>query len=109
MAEYRKKPILIEAIQLNMYTRWNNCYWPTWLNIAWHTEGEGGVWPDSDKPNNPEHGFADDLCVGTKEGVMRCPIGWYIIKGIAGELYSCDPNIFNSTYDMVEETECQTK
>lgn len=104
MAKYRKKPVVIEAFQMTSYTRWNNCYWPTWLNIAWNTEGEGGIWPDPDDEKRTEgHESADAVCIGTKEGVMRCPLGWWVIQGIVGEIYSCKPDIFAATYELVEE------
>jgi hypothetical protein len=42
-----------------------------------------------------------DLFIVTKEGSMQVPIGNYIICGIAGEFYSCDPAIFRATYEEV--------
>ena len=37
--------------------------------------------------------------IQTLEGVMQADIGDYIIKGVAGEIYPCKPNIFNETYE----------
>lgn len=34
---------------------------------------------------------------------MKCSVMDYIIKGIAGELYACKPDIFKKTYEKVEE------
>ena len=39
----------------------------------------------------------------TLEGDMRCPVGNYIIRGLHGELYSCEPRIFKETYEGVDE------
>jgi len=103
MAKYRKKPVVIEAFQLTLQSRWDNSEWPNWAHKAWNTDGEGGLWPDPDNPPNPKQKSADDLCIGTKEGVMHCPIGWWIIKGIVGEIYSCAPDIFEATYEKVDD------
>ena len=34
---------------------------------------------------------------------MTANVGDYIIKGISGEFYPCKPNIFDATYQLVEE------
>lgn len=105
MARYRTKQIEHETFQMTPYTRWNNCYWPTWLSIAWNTEGEGGVWPDPDDEKRTEgHESADAVCIGTIEGVVRCPIGYWIIQGVCGDLWCCNPNYFQGAYELVEET-----
>ena len=36
--------------------------------------------------------------VATAEGVMHAPQGWWIIRGVAGEFYPCDPAVFAATY-----------
>jgi hypothetical protein len=38
----------------------------------------------------------------TLEGVMRCNIGDWIIRGVKGELYPCKPDIFEATYEEVD-------
>ena len=47
--------------------------------------------------------LADGLKIETLEGVITASIGDYIIKGVKGEFYPCDPEIFALTYDLVEE------
>ena len=44
------------------------------------------------------------LIILTLEGEMVAAIGWQIIKGVQGEFYPCDPDIFAATYDAVEIT-----
>lgn len=44
-----------------------------------------------------------ELDIETLEGVMHANIGDYIITGINGEKYPCKPNIFEKTYEPVEE------
>jgi len=41
--------------------------------------------------------------IHTLKGSMRADIGDWIIRGIKGELYSCKPDIFEATYEPVEE------
>lgn len=41
--------------------------------------------------------------VETLEGVMQASPGDYIITGVDGEEYPCKPDIFEKTYDLVEE------
>jgi hypothetical protein len=77
---YRKKPVLIEAMRL------------TPLNIEDVEAFVGG-----DAGMHPEGG----LVIATLEGPMRARIGWYIIKGVNGEFYPCDPDVFAKTYERV--------
>lgn len=41
--------------------------------------------------------------VETKEGIMKGKKGDFLIKGIKGELYPCDADIFIKTYDDAED------
>ena len=41
--------------------------------------------------------------VETMEGVMKGKAGDFLMKGIDGELYVCDRDIFFRTYDIVED------
>ena len=42
-------------------------------------------------------------CIQTKEGVMWCPLGYWVITGVEGEKYSCAPEIFDKTYDIITD------
>lgn len=103
MTQYRTKQVKHDVFHLTPESRWDNSEWPNWLNKAWNTDGEGGLWPDPDAKQNPEQQSADDLCIGTKEGVMRCPIGYWIILGKSGEIWCCDPEYFDSAYEEVAD------
>ncbi len=92
--QYRKKPVVIEAYlydgnELNAF-RWEALLPnrnPETKLIMW--DGKNGL----------------GLYVSTLEGIMFIPVGNYIIMGVRGELYSCEPNIFNETYEeCVDET-----
>lgn len=42
--------------------------------------------------------------ITTLEGVMTANPGDIIIEGVNGERYPCKPDIFDQTYESVEET-----
>ena len=48
------------------------------------------------------------LFISTLEGIMRADIGDWIITGIRGEQYPCKPDVFEKTYEAVEESTCLT-
>ena len=82
MPMFTKKPVAVEAIQ------WTG---KNWAEIERFTEGRA------------EMIFASfTMVVHTREGRLYAPCDSWIIKGIAGEVYPCDPDIFKATYDPVE-------
>jgi len=95
MAKYRKKPVVIEALQLT---------WDNWSEMC-DFVGVGRL--DESKPE----GFMkkDDerihMFIPTLEGVMEADEYDWIIKGVKGEFYPCKPVIFDLTYEKVEEDE----
>ena len=46
-----------------------------------------------------------ELDIETLEGTMHASVGDYIITGVRGEQYPCKPDIFEQTYEPVEEME----
>lgn len=88
MAQYRKKPVVIEAIQWRLEDDINKVI--EWLgdNLI-QEERDGcavvGTW------------------VKTLEGNMMVSYGDYIIQGVNGEFYPCKPDIFNKTYELVKD------
>ena len=97
MYKFRKKPIVIEAFQMTKERRWDNQDWPEWLNEAGNLEpGEVGCfWC-----GKPEH---EKLYISTLEGDHVVSYGDYIIRGVQGELCPCKPEIFEATYEAVDE------
>ena len=92
---YRKKPVIVEAFQYDGDFRDKDGV-PKWAVDAYN---EGVLFFRSlqfDKPSR-------ELVIETLEGDMRCPVGNYIIRGLHGELYSCEPRIFKETYEGVDE------
>ena len=46
-----------------------------------------------------------ELDIETLEGVMHASVGDYIITGVNGEKYPCKPDIFEKTYELVNDYE----
>lgn len=90
--KYRKKPVVIEAWQYKDKTPDEVRDFSTeWIKDAFK---KGIIHYDKDEMN---------LFIDTLEGTHRVSDGDYIIKGINGELYPCKPDIFEKTYESVEE------
>lgn len=47
--------------------------------------------------------FDSHMVVHTLEGDMRADIGDWIIRGVNGEFYPCEPDIFAATYEVVTD------
>ena len=84
---YRKKPVVIRAIQFNGHN---------WAECEDFIAGEPLMHPQW----MMEY---DHLDIRTLEGVMRADVGDYIIKGVMGECYPCKPEIFEKTYEEVKQ------
>lgn len=84
MPKFRKKPVVIEAIQ------WNGS------EQSWNSIVDMGCNPDQTSD------MLDSISITTPEGVMTASLNDYIIKGVKGEFYPCKPDIFEATYDYVE-------
>ena len=89
MAKYRKKPVVIEAIQFDGINH-NEIREFMGLELSIQTmSGELSVKSTFD--------------IKTLEGVMQAQKGDYIIKGVQGEFYPCKPDIFIETYEKVSD------
>jgi hypothetical protein len=89
MKKYRKKPVVIEAIELNRRHSDMAVEFVGKENIENYNLGE----------------FAEDSCyieIKTLEGTMTASEGDWIIKGIKGEFYPCKPDIFEATYEKAD-------
>lgn len=47
--------------------------------------------------------FLEGLRIDTLEGSMLGDAGDWVIRGLHGEYYFCKPDIFEKTYEVVEE------
>ena len=85
MAQYRKKPVVIEAIQFNGHldnaediNKWSN--YKVKIDVI---------------------GDLIKMSIPTLEGDMIASKGDFIIKGVKGEFYPCKPDIFEATYEKI--------
>ena len=79
--KYRKKPIVIEAMQ-------------------WH----GDNFQELEEFGSERHIISNPdgtLTIGTLEGNHLAQKGDWIIKGIKGEVYPCKNDVFEMTYEEV--------
>lgn len=84
MAFYRKKPVVIEAVQFR----------------------------SGEQPHELAQDVIDGrlrycmdgtMLIKTLEGSMMASSGDWIIRGVKGELYPCKPDIFAATYEPVTD------
>ena len=92
MPTFRKKPVIIEAIQ-----------W-TGNNLQEIIAFLG----DSNIQNDKNHYLEESrlpggLIIKTLEGEHQAAIGDWIIKGVQGEHYPCKPDVFDATYEPVNQ------
>ena len=99
---FRKKPVVIEAIQLR---------WDTWNEMC-EFAGVGklidgkpeGCYVDKDgKALTGDGQWSEEmgLLIPTLEGLHLARQNDWVIKGVKGELYPCKPDIFEQTYEPV--------
>lgn len=88
MAQYRKKPVVVSAVQFDGNYR---C-----LDIFSINEVKDFIMGLDYKGN-------DCIKIPTLEGLMTAYIGDYIIRGVKGEYYPCKPDIFEATYEKVTD------
>ncbi len=96
MSLYRKKPVVIEAIQ---WTGENGDEIADFLGRE--NQGVGG-WMFTNQTQWTPLAFV----IHTLEGDHRADVGDWIIKGVKGEFYPCKPAIFDLTYEAVGEGSC---
>lgn len=85
MTKYRKKPIVVEAEQ------W---FPPDWEgHYSKYANRLGVYWEE----------WGKEFRINTLEGSHKVSSGDWIITGVKGEKYPCKPDIFEITYELVED------
>ena len=87
MPRYRKKPVVIEAVQFTGENYDDIIEFTGNQAIIGLPTGEG----------------SECMTIPTLEGPMVASPGDYIICGIAGEFYPCKPDIFEGSYILIDE------
>jgi hypothetical protein len=88
MSLYRKKPVVIEALQWDgTYDSYDKLHarWPNLENAS--------------LTHRPHERTIQYWSIRTLEGQHIVSKGDYIIKGVKGEFYPCKPDIFEMTYE----------
>ena len=106
MAFYRKKPVMIEAVQFESVSFAGQGHYsinfdtvadlPKWLRNAMM---DGDIVPDIVEEGG--------LIVKTLEGRHIASPGDWIVRGVKNEIYPCKPDIFAMTYDPVDEQDIE--
>ena len=87
---YRKKPVIVEAFFFGLHV------YPLWFKQALK---DGAVKYIENEENMP-----CDVEIKTLEGThLARQQRDYIIKGVKGEIYPCKADIFEMTYELVEQ------
>jgi hypothetical protein len=84
MARFCKKPVIVEAVR---YTGGNSAEIANFVG----------------KISLEYRDRLQFVLIETLEGEMAAKPGDWIIKGVNGEFYPCKPDIFDKTYEPVEE------
>ena len=82
MSKYRKKPVVVEAVQ-------------------WTGENVEEI-EEFMKDAKEDYGLSEESRRIYFGGLMFAMAGDYIIKDEKGEFYPCEPEIFHKTYEEVE-------
>ena len=89
--KYRKKPVVIEAVQ------WTGDNLLAVINFTGlHESAARWSWGGYEQVVSEK-----GLKIFTDEGPLMAAVGDWIIKGIKGEFYPCKPDIFEATYEPV--------
>lgn len=89
----RKKPIIVEAWEIDLTEMIYNGSMPTWVYRAWKEDKKIGL---------TSNGGDMVLRISTPEGIMTAQDKDILVRGVKNELYSIKKSIFEETYDVVD-------
>lgn len=80
--KFRKKPVVVEAIQYKQGLNSGDilAFASGWAQLNGH-----------------------QLSIATAEGIMSVAHNDWVIRGVKGEFYPCDPMVFDMTYEEVAD------
>lgn len=96
----RKRPVLVHAMQ------WDGTAEGATPIIDWILASESTARYVCANPGRCVEFDGDSphwIAIDTLEGTMQASVGWWIIRGVRGEFYPCEPEIFAETYDVASE------
>ncbi|WP_042174545.1 hypothetical protein [Streptomyces sp. NBRC 110035] len=86
-SRFRKKPVEIQAMHLSEP----------------NTPDSVASWCGGRVVGDGVTGHRYSIEIDTLEGTMRADFGDWVIRGVVGEFYPCKPDIFEATYEPVDE------
>ena len=90
MPKYRKKSVVIDAVQ------WDGENWNEICEFLSIPENGNGAYKDGCRsPENMQ------VVIRALEEDMAASIGDYIVKDANGKFYPCNPGIFDKAYELV--------
>ena len=94
---YRKKPVVIDAVQFTESVRDAFLFDRYPLPKSVHYQS-------SEIDKDQRKAYKACFYIDTLEGRMEVSTGNWIITGVKGESYPCKPDIFELTYESVSDT-----
>lgn len=95
MAKFRKRPVVIDA--------------EMWDGTSASALAVMSLLPVNAQETLLEFDSPSIIRVRTLEGVMTAELGDWVIKGVKGELYPCEPDIFAATYEIADGNPASTQ
>lgn len=94
--QFRKKPVTVEAMQVSP--------------LGWLKDDSDPLaqflGPDKRDTVWSRNWDTGNVYITTPEGRMKARPGDWVIRGVRGELYPCMPDVFETTYERVEDGSC---
>ena len=101
MAQYRKKPVVIDAEQYLPSKK----QIPLGVILAGDTslpyDARPPIWWADEQGHRYPARDGEDGFIATKESWIHVSPGDWVITGVKGEKYPCKPDIFEMTYEAV--------
>lgn len=92
MPKFRKRPVVIEAMQFDGRI-------DTYLRIFDWMKSCGDTWAAAGEVRYE----TPLMLIPTLEGMHAANPGDWVIRGVKGEFYPCKPDIFEQTYESVDD------
>jgi sulfur transfer complex TusBCD TusB component (DsrH family) len=90
--KFRNKPLIVLAMNASDVLLTASIAWeelPEWLRYCYEN---GDIVLES-----------DGVSISTNEGVVFANLDDWIVRGVNGEVHACKPDIFEKTYEKVED------
>lgn len=92
MGKFRKKPVVIEAFMYGLHK------YHDWFEDSGCFRYVPAIGESDDSK------FPPDVLIKTLEGEMRATYGVWIIRGVKGEIYPCQSDVFEATYEEINDS-----